>query len=99
MNAPICLIQWLPPGEKRETVSVIARFHSEVDIYHADVSSKSEAERAITAVLAAGLRSVRTCWEWQGRTRYNNWSRSLSGRDDRGRAFSFRWWEARSFSP
>jgi hypothetical protein len=44
---PISLIQWLKPDEYRETKPALARFADEVNIYHADVLTKKQAEDAL----------------------------------------------------
>jgi hypothetical protein len=46
-SPPISLIQWLKPGEYRETREALISFADEVNIYHADVLTKAQAQKAL----------------------------------------------------
>jgi len=47
MNSPVCLLQWLPPNEYRETSTALDLFADQIHISHYDVDSKDEARGAL----------------------------------------------------
>lgn len=45
---PVCLLQWLPQNEYRETVDALSEFADQIDISHFDVRTKDEAHKAVS---------------------------------------------------
>jgi hypothetical protein len=60
--SPISLVQWLKPGEYRETEVALRDFANEVSIYHADVLTKEEARSALAKWFQESAGNAQYCF-------------------------------------
>jgi len=60
--SPISLVQWLKPGEYRETEVALRDFTNEVSIYHADVLTKEEARSALAKWFQESAGNAQYCF-------------------------------------
>jgi hypothetical protein len=60
--SPICLLQWLKPGEYRETRAALSAFATKVNIEHADVRTKVQAADALQSWLKNNTGNTQYCF-------------------------------------
>src|SRR5258708_21060629 len=61
-TSPICLLQWLEPGEYQETKAALKNFSAEVNIEHFDVQTKDEADQALQTWFRNNVGNTQFCF-------------------------------------
>jgi hypothetical protein len=61
-TSPICLLQWLEPGEYRETQAALDDFAGKVNIEHADVRTSGQAAQALQSWFKNNAGNTQYCF-------------------------------------
>jgi hypothetical protein len=61
-SSPICLLQWLRPGEYREIRASLQKFAAEINIKHSDVQTEEQASQALKSWFQGSVGNAQFCF-------------------------------------